>query len=479
MKELNICNMELFEINDSYYAFDVGRLYVWKVTESVYELLKYVEQHRKIDAARFNPRDIMQVMMKIKQGYFFSEKEQKCSEEMPKANQLIISFPIVHECNLRCRYCYAKSGEIYKGETRMISIPVINKIIEFIEKRFQNIRNIRLEFVSGGETLLNKDKFFEIVEYFKGNMESKGFSVHIFLLTNGTILDEDTLYKIDKLGASLGVSLDGTEDIQNYQRPLKSGEGTYERVCNTIKMIREYPSLKEKIWVVSVITAASPKLEEILNHHIEIGVNSMEMRVVRGDYPEELALNEINLEEFKEKYREFAEYLKKNPSKVKYIINEYDTFGKILRRILLHIGVYYRCTAGVYKFSFTADGDIYACDSFVGHENFKMGNVLDDDRKEEMFTQYSNLSVVKCKSCRECKYKFWCGGDCNYNAYCNTGAMNDKKSIFCELQIFLCKVSIDLIEYMKEHSKREYDFLVRYVKKQSKMLYSNDCLEDE
>lgn len=476
MIQLKECSMELFEICGSYYAFDCDRLYFWKITRSIYTLLESVRKNRSFEKEKFNSKDIMQVMLKINKGYFFRDKPLPNSREFVNNNQLIISFPIVHSCNLRCKYCFAQSGEIYIGEKRILSINVVDKIIEFIQKRFHHIKRIRLEFVSGGETLLDKEKFFEIVPYFKKQIENKGYMLEIFLLTNGTTMDSEVLDRIEQLGVSLGISMDGPNEIHNYHRPLKSGDGSYDLVQDTVNMIKSHQRLKDKIWIVSVITAATPSLEEILNHNINMGVNSMEMRVVRGTDPKELSLNETTIEDFKKKYTEFANYLKENIMKVIYIINDFDTFGKIIRRMLLKIGVYYRCSAGVYKFSFTADGDIYACDSFVGHEKFKLGNVHENILDKDLLNQYKNLSVINCMPCQSCSYKFWCGGDCNFNAYCNNGSMNEKKSVFCALQVHLCKLAIDLIEYIRGNDKTSYNFLVKYVEKQSKKLYKNDCL---
>lgn len=477
MNQLRECTLELFEICDSYYAFDSDCLYFWKVTREIYYLLEYMKEYRSIDKAAFDSKDILQVMLKIKQGFFFRETPRPISSEGVKDDKLIISFPIVHACNLKCRYCFAKSGEIYLGKERKMSIIVLDKIIQFIQQRYSHIKNIRLEFVSGGETLLDTQKFFEIVPYFKEQIEKKGFQMEIFLLSNGTTMSIEILEKLENLGVSLGVSCDGPSEIHNYQRPLQTGDGSYDLVSNAVRMIKGYKNINDKLWVVSVITAATPNLSEILNHNIGIGVNSMEMRVVRGNYPKELTLNDDTLQVFLDKYEKFSEYLKENTSKIIYIINDFDSFGKIIRRMLLSIGVYYRCTAGVYKFSFTADGDIYACDSFVGHEKFKLGNVYENELNEELLEEYKSQSVINCKSCKACSYKFWCGGDCNYNAYCNSGALNGKESIFCKFEIHLCKLAIDLIEYLKENDKKCYDFLVKYAQKQSRRLYKSDCLD--
>ncbi|MFQ9150415.1 MAG: SPASM domain-containing protein [Blautia sp.] len=57
------------------------------------------------------------------------------------------------------------------------------------------------------------------------------------------------------------------------------------------------------------------------------------------------------------------------------IINENDQFGKILKRLILNQLHIRRCYAGCNKITICPDGSIYPCDSFVGKENYKIGDI--------------------------------------------------------------------------------------------------------
>ncbi len=61
-------------------------------------------------------------------------------------------------------------------------------------------------------------------------------------------------------------------------------------------------------------------------------------------------------------------------------------------RLITKNKIVYRCQAGKNKFSITADGDIYPCDSFVGMKGMKIGNVYYDEVNEEVNVYYDEVN---------------------------------------------------------------------------------------
>ncbi|HWT76574.1 MAG TPA: radical SAM protein [Mobilitalea sp.] len=465
------CTAELFSQDNSYYAFDGEKFIIWKNDQAMYETLLYIKENHSIPSG--TSRQIMtQIMQKVNAGLFFLKEKPAYPIRTLEAKTLVVSFPIVHGCNLRCRYCYAKSGDVYSGKHRVLSMEILDGIIEFIKTNYNDISIIRLEFVSGGETLLNPDLFFTLVNHFKEKLTECGYQVHIMLLTNGTKLTEEILSRIVALDCALALSLDGPKEVQDYQRPFQNGEGTYERVLESIHMLQKLSNFHNNYWVVSVISAKTPDLWEVLCHNKELGITSMEMRVMRGNEPKELALNQENLAAFISLYEKFAEKLIEKPNDVLMILNEYDTFGKLLKRILLKKGAPRRCPAGDKKFSFTADGDIYPCDSFVGREAFVLGNVIDHSWNDSLAKEFQSLNFVsgrEIKPCSNCSIRYMCGSDCHYNSYVCTGTIWNKESVFCQLQKKLFHIAVDLLETIKEKHPKEYQYIYRVAKMQDQI----------
>jgi len=83
--------------------------------------------------------------------------------------------------------------------------------------------------LSGGEPL-TRDDLFEIIQY------ASGFGINTILLTNGTIINEEIVNKINSSGLkSIWVSIDGLEGRHDYIR----GEGAFKKSMYFIKTVLE------------------------------------------------------------------------------------------------------------------------------------------------------------------------------------------------------------------------------------------------
>ena len=72
---------------------------------------------------------------------------------------------VAHDCNLRCKYCFADTGEFHGGRSLM-SAEVGKKAIDFVINNSGNRKNIEIDYF-GGEPLMNFGVVKEITEYAK------------------------------------------------------------------------------------------------------------------------------------------------------------------------------------------------------------------------------------------------------------------------------------------------------------------------
>ena len=79
---------------------------------------------------------------------------------------------ICHDCNLRCKYCFASTGN-FGGERTMMSPEVGKKAIDFLLQHSKNRRNLEVDFF-GGEPMMNFDTVEEIVEYARSKEKEYG-----------------------------------------------------------------------------------------------------------------------------------------------------------------------------------------------------------------------------------------------------------------------------------------------------------------
>lgn len=71
------------------------------------------------------------------------------------------------------------------------------------------------------------------------------------------------------------------------------------------------------------------------------------------------------------------------------------------------------CGAGYEYVAVTPDGDIYPCHQFVGKEEFKQGNVLEETFDLDIARRFAGMNIYTREKCRDCWAKFYCSGGCS------------------------------------------------------------------
>lgn len=153
----------------------------------------------------------------------------------------VVLFAINNVCNCKCEMC-----SIWKDKNK--------KIVKFKDAKQALIKlrknNFGILQITGGEPLLNPD-VFRIIKYAK----RLGFTV--FLVTNGTLIDENTASKLSEIGVdNVGISFhhhDNTmfEKITNHKKILT-------KVQSAIESLK-----KEKISTTAMFTISRCNKDDI------------------------------------------------------------------------------------------------------------------------------------------------------------------------------------------------------------------------
>lgn len=139
--------------------------------------------------------------------------------------EFFVQYHLTERCNLSCTHCYQTGGG-----TEELTLPEIRELLTEISDMLQAwTKAYQLEFssslnVTGGEPLLRRD-LFEIL----GEMGARGFAV--YLLTNGTLVDEDKAARLAALGVKgVQVSIEGPREIHDSIR----GQGSFVAACGGV-----------------------------------------------------------------------------------------------------------------------------------------------------------------------------------------------------------------------------------------------------
>ncbi len=204
----------------------------------------------------------------VDNGFFvdddFDEKttfldERQKSIHSSDSYDLIVNPTI--DCNLKCWYCYEK--HIESG----LSGELIVAIVKHIELKFNEIKfkELTLSFF-GGEPLLQIETVKRLITNAKLLSEKFGFNLSIAFTTNGTIITNEFLSKLQTLNTSFQITLDGNEECHNRIRKLKrTGEGTYTTILCTIeKILSALQNKTDVVLRVNISAATVSNIDSIL-----------------------------------------------------------------------------------------------------------------------------------------------------------------------------------------------------------------------
>lgn len=458
----NICYLKY---NVHYYIIDFYNCLQMEITENLYECIRSIKNGIDYDIinARYS-RELPFLISAMKKGVLSVETPIAESS----AEYASLSFTPIHKCNFSCRYCFAKAGSTYSDIEKDFTNEKIEKMLDFFfVKLFPDMKRYRIEFVSGGEPLLNTALIQKTVEYSERFQLRSNKSVQIWLCTNGSLLTKDFVRFLDMHNVSIGISIDGDKKSHNANRIYPNGQGTYDDVICGLKTVLENNQIGNKmkhIWGLSVINENNCDLIAIIKHYKHIGIKSAQMKIEwKENSNEKEAFRLYKLYAFE--YEKLAMFLLRqyNSNNVDYllmIINDNDQFGKILKKYITGTYASRRCEAGRYKVAVCPNGDIYPCYGFIGIKDMKIGSVFENCINWELF---KDANVKTNSKCTNCDIMHLCGGECYYSSYINTGNINYPSECYCYIQKKLCELGIWLLIEMRKANIILYEQLAKEI----------------
>lgn len=137
-------------------------------------------------------------------------------------------------CNLACAYCYESAGI----DSRHLDMndDVIQSVLSFISELKGSLNKLQINFY-GGEPLLDKKRFIEILGRIHGLTSNHGVSLGIGLITNGYNFDREIVDFILGLDVKcyVQITLDGPKELHDKKRVLKNRHGTFDTIIKNLK----------------------------------------------------------------------------------------------------------------------------------------------------------------------------------------------------------------------------------------------------
>jgi uncharacterized protein len=350
----------------------------------------------------------------------------KSSIQMPiKAMCLNIS----HDCQLRCKYCFASHGN-FGGSRALMSFEIASGAIDFLIKNSGARRNLEIDFF-GGEPLMNFGVIEKTVIYAKKMGKTYGKNFRFTLTTNGVALDDEKIDFINSEMSNVVMSLDGRKSINDSMRVNSLGHGCYESIINKFKKLINKRKNKD-YYIRGTFTKKNLDFSKDLFSIYNLGFSKISIEPAVLDNKVDFSIGNADLEKIFKEYEKIAYKiidLKKNGSDIVFFhfVTEIDKSPCIIKRIK-------GCGCGNEYIAVTPEGDIYPCHQFVGVDKFKMGNITENTFDMNIKECFSTPNIYLNEKCEDCWAKFYCGGGCSANNWNFNKDIKKPYSISCELQ---------------------------------------------
>ena len=143
------------------------------------------------------------------------------------------------QCNFACDYCIQGDHGDYNKHATKMSLETAARIAEWAEGRLDELgaESYVLTFF-GGEPLLNMPVVYYLSERMWHACESRGVRMLVNIITNGLLLTPEVVDRLTPFGLNgVKITLDGDRDTHNQMRPLRGGQGTFDKIISNIRQV--------------------------------------------------------------------------------------------------------------------------------------------------------------------------------------------------------------------------------------------------
>ncbi|MCR5774198.1 MAG: thioether cross-link-forming SCIFF peptide maturase [Lachnospiraceae bacterium] len=336
---------------------------------------------------------------------------------------------IAHDCNLRCRYCFAGEGE-YHGRRALMSYEVGCRALDLLIDKSGGRKNLEVDFF-GGEPTMNFEVVKKLVAYGRSKEAETGKKFRFTLTTNGMLLTDEVLDFANKEMHNLVLSIDGRREVNDRMRPTAGGRGSYDVILPRFRKAAESRG-QSNYYVRGTYTHYNTDFAKDVLHLHDLGFEQISVEPVVADPSEPYALKDEDVPELLEQYDILAGEIIKRRKEGRFInffhfMIDLEGGPCVAKRLS-------GCGAGGEYLAVTPWGDLYPCHQFVGEEKFLLGNVYDGIVNKKITEEFGSANVYTKPECRDCFAKFYCSGGCMANSYHATGSINGNYETGCRLQ---------------------------------------------
>jgi uncharacterized protein len=333
------------------------------------------------------------------------------------AMQLNMIMKVTRQCNLRCVYCHDWRDTKLRMPFRVLANATI--------KAVRQTRAHQVEFIwHGGEPLIVGIDFYRRALAIQRDVARPSQRIHNSIQTNGMLLTGEWVEFLGSRGFTIGLSLDGPQELHDRQRPTIGQRPTYERTKRALDLLRQS---SVPFGVLCVVTKASLQYGagRLLEYFVEMGAGNLRFLPLRPseepDKTYDADTDYVTLEEFEAFECEMFDAWAKLRGQYVDVLD----FGSLARKLTGAPESRVSCTlAGAcigWNYAIEASGQVYHCDHFIGDPDYIVGNVLTDDfgvfQNGTRVHRLMDRNQARLEGVLECEHVQVCRGGCPSDHY--------------------------------------------------------------
>jgi uncharacterized protein len=353
-------------------------------------------------------------------------------------DQLRVTVLTTLQCNFACDYCIQGDHGDYNKHAAKMSMETAARVAEWTESRLDALRPQTFALtLFGGEPLLNLPVAYYLAERLRASCDARGVRMLINLITNGLLLTREVVTRLNACGLNgVKITLDGDRDTHNRMRPLRGGQGTFDRIIQNVRDVAHltrisiggnfdmetadsYPALldflrdqefADKLARVSfkpVIREAQPAAKGL----IPLTAVSADGKPLNGACMTSAGTGVNRVCDTCNFVDEKMAFLREETKK-----RGFSTVDGV------HMG-----PCEIHKenaHTVGPDGSLFACPGFAGEALQSIGHIdgRQDDYRSQALRQFERLSAWK--QCQDCAFIPVCAGGCTVAAHNELGDMH-------------------------------------------------------
>jgi len=347
-------------------------------------------------------------------------------------------------CNLDCSYCYVPD----RANTGRMTRATLVRLVALLQAEPEYLGDELEVLWHAGEPLAAGLGFYEEASLLLGALATQTRVVQTFQ-TNGTMIDEAWCAFFQRVGAHVGISLDGPREIHDATRKTRRGSGSF---AATMRGVERMQRAGLEVSALSVVTSSSlSRAQEILEFFLDAGITAVGFNVeeVEGENSRSSLLAEETSVEvrFRDFMREMiignlargaALSIREVQSSVRSLADRRRSPSEAPRPAETEVGRILTIGRDGEVFSFSpelASGLPGKPEAFsIGniHAAASLSEILNGSRAKVL---QSEISAGLSRCAESCSYFGICGGGSPANKIYENGSFASTATIKCRLQV--------------------------------------------